>query len=397
MQLQLHAHTSHTSHASHTCRTYTALILVPSFAFSQFAAHGHTDTATATPAAIRTFVVRFCDILGRRCLSCLHVARCPSHTCPCAYRLWCAASFLLPPVAWAAWAAVLMKSSARARARTSSGNFHNFMVGNLRFTLLLRRAVDAGMFFARGSIPPPTHGIVCRTTTPRMVSMIFCPRTSRRSTTTLRRQATPRFPPLTPGCPVVAANHHPGQHHHCMTFPPSLLPLRLVLTVRAFRSCLQPWSSSSQTTALITAPSQRMIPAAMPPPRCFYAAYRRTLTANRCRWLPASTLAFTRTHTHVAFFHRLASRVCGAAAAAWCCRTMPSATLQAAAVPTHRPAFAPCSTASCATTRRRRSCSPAALSCAPCVTRAPCMRRRRASATGAASCLAPVSRFLARA
>jgi hypothetical protein len=226
MQLQLHAHTSHTSHASHTRRTYTALIPVPSFASSQFAAHGHSDTATATPAAIRTFVVRFCNILGRRCLSCLHVARCPSHTCPCACRLWCAASFLLPPVAWAAWAAVLMKSSARARARTSSGNFHNFMVGNLRLTLPLRRAVDAGMFFARGSIPPPTHGNVCRTTTPRMVSMLFCPRTSRRSTTTLLRQAAPRFPTLTPGCPVVAANHHPDQHRHCMTFPLSLLPLR---------------------------------------------------------------------------------------------------------------------------------------------------------------------------
>lgn len=219
MQLQLHAllHvTRHTppTHVVHV--TYTALIFGPSSASSQFAAHGHTDTATAAPAAIRSFVVRFCDVLGRRCLSCVHIARCPSHTCPCAHRLWCAASFLLPPVAWAAWAVVLMKSSSRARARASSGSFHNFLVRNLRLTLPLRRAVADGMLFARGSIPRLTHGNACRTTTPRMVSMIFCPRTSRRSTTTLRRRAAPRFLPLTCCC---CQHHHPGLHRPCMMFP----------------------------------------------------------------------------------------------------------------------------------------------------------------------------------
>ncbi len=170
---------SYTSHASQTCR----------------ASHIHRSNfcpllrlltvccSCLTPR--RQPLLRFAPF-GDDAFHVCTVARCPGHKCPCAYRLWCAASFLLPPVAWAASTAVLMKSSALARARTSSGIFHNFMVGNLRLHLPLRRA---GMFFARDSIPPPTHVNVCRTTTPRMVLMIFCPRTSRRSATTLRRRA----------------------------------------------------------------------------------------------------------------------------------------------------------------------------------------------------------------
>ena len=59
--LQLHA-LIHVTHAAHD--TNTALIFVPYFASSQLAAHGHTDTATAAPAVIRTFWRR-CVFLER--------------------------------------------------------------------------------------------------------------------------------------------------------------------------------------------------------------------------------------------------------------------------------------------------------------------------------------------